>query len=548
MLKETSTSFTCSDLKSIPQLRDAKLRAGSEGLTRVITRVNIMEVPDVIHWVQSHEFLVTTGYPFKDKPDFLEKFIPQLVKKGVSAIGIKTKRFIEEIPKEALEIANQYHFPIFELPPSTVFSNVVREVMEQIISRDTAKVTILQDRIHQLTQSILFNDSIDTLLMSLEKMLGNPVILVNRTSRVYATSHCKKIMGDMPLWNIRHNHNDYIHHPFIILNDKKIKIHLTHIHDHEVNDSVLILLEKNHELSVIDKLTIERVCFLIRFVILNARSRLAIASKYMDQFLQDWLLGGVVNLNDLKLREKSLDHHILGDDCHYRAIIVNWNKQKPEIDQLTKIIDEFRLSQRRRVNLTVTLAAGEMVFISISSKSYKGDLNHKMSHFLKTIALNLPFSLCIGKSVKNPLHLHQSYIQAKNIQQVIQKCTISDDYVTYDKLGIYQILYLLPDCPERTAFESRFMVPLLDYEQKNNTPLIATMMCYFKNNGNVKRTAEQMYTHYNTILYRLERIKEILNVRLDDEKDSLQIQIALKLFQMNKEKFYQAAPQTDPNQ
>ena len=37
--------------------------AGANGLDRIVTRLNVMEVPDVIDWVKPHELLVTTGYP-----------------------------------------------------------------------------------------------------------------------------------------------------------------------------------------------------------------------------------------------------------------------------------------------------------------------------------------------------------------------------------------------------------------------------------------------------------------------------------------------------
>ena len=44
-----------------------------------------------------------------------------------------------------------------------------------------------------------------------------------------------------------------------------------------------------------------------------------------------------------------------------------------------------------------------------------------------------------------------------------------------------------------------------------------------------KKVSEEMYTHYNTIIYRMQRIKEITELDLDDPNQRLNIQIALKI-------------------
>ena len=38
------------------------------GLDRIVQRLNVMEVPDILPWVKPHELLLTTGYPLRDDP------------------------------------------------------------------------------------------------------------------------------------------------------------------------------------------------------------------------------------------------------------------------------------------------------------------------------------------------------------------------------------------------------------------------------------------------------------------------------------------------
>lgn len=72
--------------------------AGECRLDNAISRVNIMEVPDIQNWAQANEFLVTTGYSHHHNMDAFLEIIPRLVERGVAALGIKPKRFITDIP------------------------------------------------------------------------------------------------------------------------------------------------------------------------------------------------------------------------------------------------------------------------------------------------------------------------------------------------------------------------------------------------------------------------------------------------------------------
>ncbi|MDF2804978.1 MAG: transcriptional regulator, CdaR [Anaerocolumna sp.] len=57
---------------------------------------------------------------------------------------------------------------------------------------------------------------------------------------------------------------------------------------------------------------------------------------------------------------------------------------------------------------------------------------------------------------------------------------------------------------------------------------------YFKHSGNLKKVSEEMFTHYNTIIYRIQRIKEITGVDFDDYDEILNLQIALKIHEFMK--------------
>ena len=76
---------------------------------------------------------------------------------------------------------------------------------------------------------------------------------------------------------------------------------------------------------------------------------------------------------------------------------------------------------------------------------------------------------------------------------------------------------------------------LLLYDQEKGAELVKTLEVYFECNGKLKKVTEKMYVHYNTILYRLDRIQQITGCSLEDSTACLNLQIALKLLQIAKE-------------
>lgn len=92
---------------------------------------------------------------------------------------------------------------------------------------------------------------------------------------------------------------------------------------------------------------------------------------------------------------------------------------------------------------------------------------------------------------------------------------------------------MIPGGEEREQFLRRYMAPLQQADRKGGGRLAETLEMFFKCNGNIKLTSEKLYAHYNTIVYRLDKIQNILGVSLDDPEDRLQLQLSLKLGQIS---------------
>ena len=106
---------------------------------------------------------------------------------------------------------------------------------------------------------------------------------------------------------------------------------------------------------------------------------------------------------------------------------------------------------------------------------------------------------------------------------------MDDDIIVFDQLGIFKILIQKNIYEEIERFYHETLDPLLQYDAKKGTELIRTLDAYFENNSNINRTSEVLFTHYNTVLYRMERIRAITGMDLNNPNDRLNLELALKV-------------------
>ena len=71
------------------------------------------------------------------------------------------------------------------------------------------------------------------------------------------------------------------------------------------------------------------------------------------------------------------------------------------------------------------------------------------------------------------------------------------------------------------------MMEIRQYDRENDTRYFDTVCAYLSCSMQVQKTAEMLYAHKNTILYRMTRIQEIFGVDLHDNRDIFELNLGL---------------------
>ena len=119
-------------------MRGARIIAGADGLDRVVRRLNVMTVPNIVRWTKQDEFLLTTGYPLPREPGEFGRLIEQLAAKGLAGLGVKLDEYLAEVPADAVDLADRAAFPIVVIPPTSPLDDVLSQTFETIVNRQAA--------------------------------------------------------------------------------------------------------------------------------------------------------------------------------------------------------------------------------------------------------------------------------------------------------------------------------------------------------------------------------------------------------------------------
>ena len=98
----------------------------------------------------------------------------------------------------------------------------------------------------------------------------------------------------------------------------------------------------------------------------------------------------------------------------------------------------------------------------------------------------------------------------------------------YPKLGIFRMLAAIPDLTDVDAFIKEWLGSLLDYDARRKAELVHTLTQYLEHGGNYDATAAELSVHKSTLKYRLQRIRDLTGLELNDPDVHFNLQLATR--------------------
>lgn len=165
-------------------------------------------------------------------------------------------------------------------------------------------------------------------------------------------------------------------------------------------------------------------------------------------------------------------------------------------------------------------------------KNYWSNLYGNIKRWMEMEKMSVQVFLGVGGETKELQDYYTCYRQAIQALHVVSNCFDRGGVALFDELGVYTVLHYLKDSSVATLFIKKHLGPLLYDSEGKNADLFQTLRVYLHHNGSLKDTSEELYIHRSTLQYRIEKIKNLLEVDLDYSEHRLNLMMAFKLYDL----------------
>jgi purine catabolism regulator len=546
-------------LLTLDILKQANILAGASGINKRVTKVNVMEVPDILEWVSDGELLLTTAFPIKDNIQLLLELIPRLKSKGVAGLGIKLGRYIPELPENVIAIADELGFPIIEIPLTVSHTDVISAILTEVIN-DHMNMFIKMEEFNLEVMNIMIKGGgMKEIAKKLYDSIGHPLAIYEKINDNYELI-CPDDLDRSSIDRIIHDFTGLKH-----ANDTDDPEEAGNKNMDDIGGKLLeritipIVIEKiqygyifiwldNVTLTPFDNMLIESYVHIVALEFVKKLSLYNMESNYKLDFFDDLLSDNKSRQN--RALEKAKTFNFRKELKH--SVIVILLKDLYSIDKFTYKKANFakecksgivsiinRMAKHHEENVVYVEKSDRiLVLYGHDAEIDDREMKNKTIAFCEKLLFELQegckanqLSIGLGRSFPGVEQLWKSYEQAKLIVENISKVNNSN-ILHYDDLGLYRFFSFDGLQNELMEFYSATMKPLVEFDKANNSEFVKTLKCYFQHNGNMKKMSETMHMHYNTIIYRLQKIKDIIGIDIEDPEIRLNLEIALKIMDL----------------
>lgn len=191
--------YTIQELLSSETLQGLTLVAGKSGLDRRIGNVNTIENLDSYDWLRAGDFLLTTGFIYKDDPSQLVSMVERLSQINCAGLGFKMMRYFEALPEEMLRRAEELNFPILLIPLKYSLADVSNEITNHLRGVEDFWFFKYLSILNLYNDAILNGKGVNGIIDTLYHFIHTPVVLVDSRWRLLAMCDPEGALSELKL-------------------------------------------------------------------------------------------------------------------------------------------------------------------------------------------------------------------------------------------------------------------------------------------------------------------------------------------------------------
>ncbi len=530
---------TVQDILEIPELH-LRLLAGKGSTSNPVRWVHISEVPDPTKWLKGGELLLTTGYSFVGDEEQQVAQIKRLIDHNISGLGFGTGFTFDKVPPALVKVAEEYGFPLFEVPYHVPFLAITEAVASKIVNE---QYSLLQRSLavhEKLTKIVLEEKGLEAILSTLSALVGCSAVLFDFHGVVLCEAAYRRHLGAeliADLWRLISDRRADRQNFALSMDGVGSGVQVYPVVASHRIGAFLAVVKDSGDFSEYDRIILHNVVTVTALELVKkkavAETEKRLAGDFFDELIASDLYEEEIarRLAFFGLDPQS-PHLIVLVDIDHAEDGAPERSEAAALDVKERLhwtVDEFMarhdvlcISASRSDSVVILVQPGKMDVHEIIKLS--GELQAVIAEMLPEISV----SVGIGRPHRQLIDLRQSYYEASYAIKIRKLKGEPRVIASFDDLGSYGLLLGLQDTLSLEVFYDSVLGKLQDYDEQSSSDLVKSLARFLEANGHWGDAAEKLYVHRHTLRYRMKRVEEITGRDLNQSQDRMEFWLALK--------------------
>lgn len=278
---------------------------------------------------------------------------------------------------------------------------------------------------------------------------------------------------------------------------------------------VLGLIDPGHSAGSVELVALEHGATVLSMELARLRGIADTELRLRRDLVHDLLAG--TNDESALARAAALDYDLRRP---HRVVIVEGQGRVRTHDALLSAVRRA-MRQARQAGLFETWS-GNVAIVTA------GEVDWEQLRRVIAFDLGGQCQIGVGGPCARPSELPRSLREAGLALRLQKTLLPGSGACEYPKLGIFRMLAAIPDLTDVEAFVREWLGRLIDYDARRKAELVHTLTQYLEHGGNYDATAARLSVHKSTLKYRLQRIRDLTGLDLNDPDVHFNLQLATR--------------------
>jgi len=540
-------------------LANAKLIAGADGLDHPIEWVRLMETPEV--QPRAGDLMFTSGFPIKDDMAAQIRLVGRIADSGGAGLVVRPLPYLRKLPPEMLSEADRLNVPLFTIAADVQFIDLMAPLLERIINAEHWRLKRSIEIHRRFTELVLDGKGVTEICRTLAELLESSVVIEDASFHLLAHAgssadpHRKetiqrqgtpqRVLFDPQiqrmLREVEANRAPVKVPPFPHVGMSRERLIAPILAGGQVLGYISVLDHPPHN-EELAFMAIEQAALVLALAVAKERELSEVEGRVRGEFLEDLLHGTYGDESAAQRRARHLGYPLSGSHIVMLVDIDDFrgfNKARQiSEDAIQALKRDFlrRVTGVVRTSYARALVQGrsDQVVSLLPLGTEAGD------HQIRVHALGVQiqqaiadwkpgFTVSVGFSgpAEAPAGVAGSLREVTSVMESLARFKRWSQVVAVPELGLTGLLAAVTD--ERLVdYSRRHLGPLIKHDATRKGNLVATLRAYLET-GEQQQAAQRLRVHPNTLRYRLDRIREISGVDLEDPETRLNLAVALRV-------------------